>query len=71
MTSTAQLADLVLPAATCLEQDEVVSMNEIWCVLARRKEAQVEKAGDSDVIAEPAHRLGVNEAFPYWQDAVS
>jgi anaerobic selenocysteine-containing dehydrogenase len=68
MTPTAQLADLVLPAAHWLEQDDVVSMHKIWCVLARQKLAQVgESRDDRDVIFDVAHRLGLQEAFP-WPD---
>ena len=68
LTPTAQLADLVLPAATWLEQDDVVNLHKIWCVLARRKVAQVGEARDDrEVIFELAHRLGLQEAFP-WKD---
>lgn len=68
MTPTAQLADLVLPAATWLEQDDVVNLHKIWCVLARRKVARVGEARDDrEVIFDVAHRLGLNEAFP-WGD---
>lgn len=68
MTPTAELADLVLPAAHWLEQDDVVSLHKIWCVLARRKLAQVgEVRDDRDVILDLAHRLGLHDAFP-WQD---
>jgi len=68
MTPTAQLADLVLPAAHWLEQDDLVYMHKIWCVLARKKLAQVgETRDDRDVIFEVAHRLGLREAFP-WAD---
>lgn len=68
LTPTAQLADLVLPAATWLEQDDIVSLHKIWCVLARRKLAQVGEARDDrDVIFDLAHRLGLGEAFP-WPD---
>ncbi len=68
MTPTAQLADLVLPAAHWLEQDDVVFMHKIWCVLARKKLAQVgETRDDRDVIFDVAHRLGLHEAFP-WPD---
>jgi anaerobic selenocysteine-containing dehydrogenase len=68
MTPTAQLADLVLPAATWLEQDDVVNLHKIWCVLARKKVAQAGQARDDrEVIFEMAHRLGLEEAFP-WKD---
>ena len=68
MTPTAQLADLVLPAAHWLEQDDLVCMHKIWCVLARKKLAQVgETRDDRDVIFDVAHGLGLNEAFP-WPD---
>ncbi len=68
MTPTAQLADLVLPAAHWLEQDDVVYMHKIWCVLARKKLAEVGEARDDrDVIFDVAHRLGLQEAFP-WPD---
>ena len=66
MTPTAQLADLVLPAATWLEQDDVVYFHKIWCVLARKKLAQYEEARDDrDVIFDLAHRLGLHKAFPW------
>ncbi len=68
MTPTAQLADLVLPAAHWLEQDDVVYLHKIWCVLSRKKLAQVgETRDDRDVIFDVAHRLGLTEAFP-WPD---
>jgi anaerobic selenocysteine-containing dehydrogenase len=69
MTPTAQLADLVLPAATWLEQDDVVFFHKIWCVIARKRLTQVGEARDDrDVIFEIAHRLGLHEAFP-WKDS--
>lgn len=66
MTPTAELADLVLPAAHWLEQDDVVFFHKIWCVLARRKLAQAGEARDDrDVLLEVARRLGLHEAFPW------
>ena len=66
MTPTAQLADLVLPAAHWLEQDDIVFMHEVWCAMTRKKLAQIDEArDDKDVILEVAHRLGLNEAFPW------
>ena len=71
MTPTAQLADLVLPAAHWLEQDDVVYMHKIWCVLARKKAAQVGLARDDrDVMLNVAHRLGLHKAFP-WPDRMT
>jgi anaerobic selenocysteine-containing dehydrogenase len=68
MTPTAQLADLVLPAAHWLEQDDVVFMHEVWCVMSRKRLARIGEARDDrDVILEVAHRLGLNDAFP-WPD---
>ena len=66
MTPTAELADLVLPAAHWLEQDDVVYFHKVWCVLARRKVVQTgEVRDDRDVILDLAHRLGLTEAFPW------
>ena len=68
MTPTAQLADLLLPAAHWLEQDDVVFMHKIWCILARKKLAQIgETRDDRDVIFDVAHGLGLWDAFP-WPD---
>lgn len=66
LTPTAQYADLFLPAATWLEQDDVVNLHKIWCVLARKKVVQIgEVRDDRSVIIELAHRLGLQEAFPW------
>jgi anaerobic selenocysteine-containing dehydrogenase len=66
LTPTAELADLVLPAAHWLEQDDVVFFHKIWCVIVRTKLAQVgETRDDRDVIFDLAHRLGLDEAFPW------
>jgi anaerobic selenocysteine-containing dehydrogenase len=68
MTPTAQMADLVLPAASWLETEDVVSLHKIWCVLARPKVAQIgETRCDRSVILDMAHRLGLDHAFP-WED---
>jgi len=69
MTPTAQMADLVLPAATWLEEDDVMHYHIIWSVLARKKLAQIGEArSDRDIIFDLAHRLGLHEAFP-WKDS--
>ena len=68
MTPTAMLADLVLPSAMWLETDDVVSMHKIWCMLARRKVAQIgETRDDREVMIQLAGRLGMTDAFP-WED---
>lgn len=66
MTPTAAMADLVLPAAHWLEQDDVVYFHKIWCVLARKKLAQVgECRDDRAVILDLAHKLGLESVFPW------
>ena len=66
MTPTAQLADLILPAASWLEQNDVAFLHKIWCVLARRKVAQQgETRDDREVMLEVAQGLGLTEAFPW------
>ncbi len=66
MTPTAQLADIVLPAASWLETDDIVNLHKIWCVLARKKVAQIgETRDDKEVIIQLANRLGLTEAFPW------
>jgi anaerobic selenocysteine-containing dehydrogenase len=70
LTPTAELADMVLPAAHWLEQEDVVYFHKIWCVLARRKLVQTGEARDDrQVILNLAHRLGLEDAFPWpdWQ----
>ncbi|MFV0436019.1 MAG: molybdopterin-dependent oxidoreductase [Desulfopila sp.] len=68
MTPTAELADLVLPAAHWLEQDDVVYFHKVWCVLARRQIVETRDVRDDRaVMIELAHRLGMREAFP-WRD---
>ncbi|HWI54620.1 MAG TPA: molybdopterin-dependent oxidoreductase, partial [Desulfobacteria bacterium] len=66
MTPTAQLADLVLPAASWLEQNDIANFHKIWCVLSRQKLAQIGEAQDDrEVILQLAKRLGLKEAFPW------
>ncbi len=68
MTPTASLADMVLPSAMWLETDDVVNLHKIWCVLARKKVAQMGEVRDNrEVILQLAHRLNLDEAFP-WKD---
>ena len=71
MTSTAQQADLVLPAATWLEQNDIVNSFKQWSVLARKKVAQIgETMDDRDVMIHLAKKLNMEHAFAWdnWRD---
>jgi len=60
MTPTAQLADLVLPAAHWLEQDDVVFMHEVWCAMTRKKLAQIGEARDDRDVSSISHAASVS-----------
>ncbi|MCP4133047.1 MAG: molybdopterin-dependent oxidoreductase [bacterium] len=65
-TPTAEYANIILPASMWLEQDDVVNNMKQWCVIARKKAAQVgETKDDREVILEIAKRLGLKKAFPW------
>ena len=69
MTPTAQLTDVVLPAASWLEQDDVADLHFIWCVAARQKVAEIGECwDDKKILFELAKRLGLEDCFP-WKDA--
>lgn len=66
MTPTTQYADIVLPAASWLEQDDVVDLHLIWCVLCRQKVATIgECRDDRQILIDLAHRLGLEDIFPW------
>jgi len=66
LTPTAQLADIVLPAATWLEQDDIANLHKIWGILARKRVARIgEVRDDKEVMIQLAHRLDMEEAFPW------
>ncbi|MFC1864963.1 molybdopterin-dependent oxidoreductase [Chloroflexota bacterium] len=68
MTPTAQLADVVLPAASWLEINDVSEMHLIWCNPVRQKVAQIGECwDDKKIMAEIAKRLGREDFFP-WKD---
>ena len=68
MTPTAQLADIVLPAASWLETDDVADTHMGWCVLLRQKVEQIgECRDDKQILFDLAHRLGMSDYFP-WKD---
>ncbi len=66
MTPTTQLADIVLPASSWLEQDDVADIHFVWCVLIRQKVATIgECRDDRQIIIDLAHRMGMKDAFPW------
>jgi len=68
MTPTTQLADIVLPAATWLEQDDIADLHFIWCVAARQKVVEIEECwDDKKIFIELAKRIGLKDCFP-WND---
>ena len=67
-TPTTQLADLVLPAASWLEIDDVAEMHILWCNPIRQKVAQIGECwDDKKIMAEICKRLGRDDFFP-WKD---
>lgn len=68
MTPTAQLADIVLPAASWLEQDDIADLHFVWCVRVRQKVASIgECRDDKQILIDLARRLGLGDSFP-WRD---
>ncbi len=66
MTPTTQFADIVLPAASWPETDDVCDMHMVWCVTARSKVATVgECRDDKEILFDLAHRMGMEEGFPW------
>ena len=66
MTPTTQIADIVLPAASWLEQDDVADLHFTWCVLIRQKVATIgECRDDKQILIDLAQRLGMQESFPW------
>lgn len=66
MTPTTQLADIVLPAASWLETDDVPDMHMVWCNTPRVKIATIgECRDDKDIIFDLARRMGMEDDFPW------
>ena len=64
MTPTTQLADIVLPAASWLETDDVADMHFFWCVLARQKVATIgECRDDKQIMIDLGRRMGIEDCF--------
>jgi len=74
MTKTARMAHLVLPAATCLERDELSDYYSLWgtpYVMMRKKLLEYgECRSDLEFWIDLARRMGYQEAFP-WSDPVA
>jgi len=68
MTPTTEWADIVLPAASWLEINDVAEIHIIWCNPVRQKVAQVGECwDDKKIMAEITKRLGREDFFP-WKD---
>ncbi|HQF10224.1 MAG TPA: molybdopterin dinucleotide binding domain-containing protein [Spirochaetota bacterium] len=68
MTPTAQRADLLLPASTWLERDDVMNIHKHWCFLAQRRVAIAgDTRDDRDVMIDLERCLGLRKAFS-WKD---
>ena len=66
MTPTTQYSDIVLPAASWLETDDVDSRHYVWCVLARQKVAQIgECRDDRQILSDIARKMGMGKYFPF------
>lgn len=70
MTPTAQLADILLPASSWLENDEVADTHMGWIALIRQKVAQIgECRDDKQMLFDLAHRMGMSEDMP-WKNVI-
>jgi anaerobic selenocysteine-containing dehydrogenase len=68
MTPTTQLANIVLPAASWLETDDVADMHFVWCILVRQKVATIgECRDDKQIMIDLGRRMGMEDCFP-WKD---
>ncbi len=68
MTPTSQYADIVLPAASWLEQDDVVDIMRGWCAQVRQKATEIGECwDDKKIFIELARRMGFGDCFP-WDD---
>jgi anaerobic selenocysteine-containing dehydrogenase len=66
MTPTVQMADIVLPASSWLENDDLSGMLMGWCALGRQKVATIgECRDDKQIIIDLAHRMGMEDCFPW------
>ena len=70
MTPTAQMADIVLPASSWLERDNLISSFQVCptYTIAQQKAVEVAEArSDVDIVCDLARKLGLAEHF--WSDS--
>lgn len=70
MTPTAQMADIVLPASSWLERDNLISSFQVCptYTIAQQKAVEVAEArSDVDIVCDLARKLGLSNHF--WNDA--
>jgi anaerobic selenocysteine-containing dehydrogenase len=68
MTPTTQFADIILPAASWLETDDVPDLHMVWCATARVKVASIgECRDDKQILFDLARCMGMEDCFP-WHD---
>ena len=70
MTPTARMADIVLPASSWLERDNLISSFQVCATytIAQQKCVELPEArSDVDIVCDLARRLGVGEHF--WKDS--
>ncbi|OGO31843.1 MAG: hypothetical protein A2Z29_04440 [Chloroflexi bacterium RBG_16_56_11] len=66
MNPTIQFADIVLPAASWLETDDVPDLHMVWCVTPRVKVETIEECrDDKEIIFDLAKRMGMEADFPW------
>ena len=70
LTPTARQADIVLPASSWLERDNLISSFQVcptWTIAQRKAVAVAEARSDVDIVCDLAKRLGLADHF--WNDA--
>lgn len=69
MTPTAEMADIILPASSWLERDNLISSFQVspTYTIAQQKAAELPEArSDVDIVCDLARRLGLSQHF--WKD---
>lgn len=67
-TPTARFADIVLPAASDFERNDLAQASNVLFAQKRAIEPLFESRSDYDILSELAERVGVNEAFNEGKD---